>query len=132
MSTIDSGQFILLAEDDPILRLLLSRVLTSAGYRVLSADDGVAALELARDFDGRIDMLLTDFSMPRMNGVDLAMTLTRERPDTKVLLVSAQPGLDVPEAGRAWASLQKPFPLRTLISQVITLMEPAEAAGAVA
>jgi CheY-like chemotaxis protein len=60
----------------------------AAGYRVLQAGDGEEALRIAEAYTEPIHLLLTDVVMPRLNGVEVAGRLTRQRPDTKVLYMS--------------------------------------------
>ena len=79
---------ILLAEDDPTIRLVLEAFLAKRGYRVLVACDGAEGLELAKGHDGRIDLLLTDIVMPRMNGLELAQIMVEQRAGTQVLFIS--------------------------------------------
>ena len=62
--------------------------LVTAGYRVLEAPGGEEALRIAEAYPESIHLLLTDVVMPRLNGVELAGRLTRQRPDTKVLYMS--------------------------------------------
>src|SRR5260370_1905920 len=62
--------------------------LVAAGYRVLEARDGEEALRIAEGHTEPIHLLLTDVMMPRLNGVELAGRLTRQRPDTKALYMS--------------------------------------------
>ena len=57
----------------------------AAGYRALEAGDGEEALQIAAACTEPTHLLLTDVMMPRLNGVELAGRLTRQRPDTKVL-----------------------------------------------
>lgn len=83
-----TGQTILLAEDEDGLRAVATRILTNAGYHVLSAANGEEALELARRHDGTIHAALTDVVMPRMNGPELAKALRVQRPGTPVLFMS--------------------------------------------
>ncbi len=60
---------IVIAEDFGVSRKIIANVLTKAGHTVLEAEDGQEALKW---FDGRpVDLLVTDFNMPKMNGVDL-------------------------------------------------------------
>lgn len=87
---------ILVAEDQPEVRDMTRRILEGQGYRVLTAEDGEAALEVARGFDGRIDLLLTDVIMPRRNGWDLQEQLLEERPETKVVFMSGYPENKLP------------------------------------
>jgi two-component system cell cycle sensor histidine kinase/response regulator CckA len=83
-----TDQTILLAEDEDGLRHAATRILTNAGYHVLSAANGQEALTIARQHDGPIHGLLTDVVMPHMNGPTLAETLNAERPHTPVLYMS--------------------------------------------
>ena len=89
------GETLLVVEDEAALRDVAGRILSGAGYRVLSADGGPQALELAARHDGTIDLLVSDVVMPGMLGKELAERLTHVRPDTRVLYMSgyAQPVL---------------------------------------
>ncbi len=69
--THGSGETILLVEDSAALRELTKVILVRAGYHVLEAEDGVAALEVSGNYDGVIDLVLTDVVMPRMRGPDM-------------------------------------------------------------
>ncbi len=80
---------ILLAEDDPHVRKITVEILKSNGYHVIAAREGREALMQCRKHRGRIHLLLTDMVMPGMNGLDLAREITRLRPETKVVLMSA-------------------------------------------
>ncbi len=79
---------ILVAEDDEAVRALVLRILRQCGYTVLEAADGREALDLAQEYPGRIDLLVTDVVMPGMSGVELADGLGRIRPRLAVLYVS--------------------------------------------
>jgi two-component system cell cycle sensor histidine kinase/response regulator CckA len=89
------GTTVLVVEDEDALREVTERILLRAGYTVLTAADGVEALQLAAAFPDRIDVLLSDVIMPGMLGKDIAEALVAERPDTRVLFMSgyAQPVL---------------------------------------
>jgi signal transduction histidine kinase len=78
---------VLVAEDEPTILALTTRMLSSQGYTVLPAASGADALTLARKTD-RIDVLLTDVIMPGMTGSELAATLTRERPGLPIVYMS--------------------------------------------
>ncbi len=86
------GETVLVAEDDPSVRLLVKNVLERNGYRVLAAEDGVQALELARRESGRIDLLLSDVIMPGMNGRALRDALLLLYPGLRVLFMSGYTG----------------------------------------
>jgi two-component system, cell cycle sensor histidine kinase and response regulator CckA len=85
-----NGETILVVEDEPALRDLACRILDGAGYRVLSAENGQDALQLATS---GIDLLVTDVIMPGMLGKELADRLTERDPKLRVLYMSgyAQP-----------------------------------------
>jgi CheY-like chemotaxis protein len=110
---------ILFAEDDTAIRILVTRTLEVLGYRVLSASDGLAALELAARHEGEIDMLLTDVIMPSLGGHELAERLKGAMPELRVAFVSGYAGdeLALRKLGQA-RFLQKPFTLESLARMV--------------
>jgi len=80
---------ILLVEDEPDLRELVREILQSYSYKVVSAANGVEALRLWDQNDGRFDLLLTDLVMPEgMNGRELVIQLRQRQPDLKVIYTS--------------------------------------------
>jgi CheY-like chemotaxis protein len=79
---------ILVAEDEPSLLKLTCHTLKESGYRVLEAEDGAKAIEIAAQFDKDIDLLLTDIVMRGMNGRELAEQMSSGRPSMKVLYMS--------------------------------------------
>jgi len=120
---------ILLVEDEPAIRALAARMLRRCGYTVLEAHDGVAALGLVQALHSQpIHLLVTDLSMPRMNGSQLAIHLAAIQPNIKVLFLSG--GLDaaLPRlslTARHSALLQKPFTTALLAQQVRALLDVA-------
>ena len=93
------SETILLVEDDSSLRALAQQVLSSAGYRVLTAEDGNAALLAAEQYNGTVHLLLTDVVMPRMGGKEIASRLTVPRPELKVLFMSGYTGNALAQQG---------------------------------
>jgi PAS domain S-box-containing protein len=121
LRTTGHGETLLVVEDEDALRDVAGRILSGAGYRVLAADGGGQALELAALHEGAIDLLVSDVVMPGMLGKELAERLTCVRPDTRVLYMSgyAQPVLasqGTLEPGVAL--LEKPFTAADLLSAV--------------
>ncbi len=117
---------ILLAEDDPSVRAVVSDVLAQKGYRVLRAADGQAALEMARGQEARIHLLVTDLVMPGMTGRELAESLTAERPDVRVLYMSGYTDDAVVRHGvleEGMPYLQKPFTPRALSAKVREVLD---------
>jgi len=79
---------ILVAEDEPSLRKLTCNTLKEAGYRVLEAEDAPKAIEVVKNADCDIDLLLTDLVMPGMSGRELAENLSIKCPRLKILYMS--------------------------------------------
>lgn len=116
---------VLLVEDEPAVRRMVRLALMRSGYAVLDAPDGQAALELAGQYQGDIDLLLTDVVMPGLGGLKLAERLVQQRPEMKVLYISgyaegavADHGL--PDVGADL--LQKPFATDDLVRKVGKLL----------
>src|SRR5262245_9713197 len=80
-----TGPTVLLADDEDLVRRFVRAVLERNGCSVLEAPGGKEALALCEQFEGPIDLLVTDVVMPRMNGRELAERVRNMRPDTKVL-----------------------------------------------
>ena len=89
---VGGSETLLVVEDEASVRRAVARLLERLGYRVLQAEDGRAALEVARAHEEPIDLLLTDVIMPNMNGRQLAEALKRVRPGLNVLYMSGYPG----------------------------------------
>ncbi len=85
------GYTALVAEDEPDLLEVVKCMLEDLGMNVLSAADGEEALVIQEEYEGKIDVLLTDVLMPGINGVKLAELLTSLRPETKVMFMSGFP-----------------------------------------
>src|SRR5262245_60744322 len=86
-SMLPSAEHVLVVDDEASVRTLVQAILSREGYRVLDSGDPWEALGVAERHP--IDLLLTDVSMPRMNGYELAMRIESMRPETKVLFMSA-------------------------------------------
>ncbi|MCU0672516.1 MAG: PAS domain S-box protein [Myxococcota bacterium] len=125
---------VLLAEDQPTVRALVGRVIEGLGYVVLSASDGVAALELLAAHEGKIHALVTDVVMPRMGGRQLAERVRALRPGTPILFMSGytdDPSLfdGIPPGESSF--LQKPFAPDALGRALRKLLASAERAAEV-
>ena len=90
LASMRSGdETILLVEDDPAVSASVQGILAHLGYHVLTAANGVEALELWRQQCGKIQLLLTDLVMPRgISGRELAAKLLVEKPELKVIYTS--------------------------------------------
>lgn len=85
---VAGSETVLLAEDEGAVRLVVCRLLKRAGYTVLAAASGAEALRVAEEYEGDIDLLLTDVVMPGMSGRELAERLLPTRPGTGLLYMS--------------------------------------------
>lgn len=79
---------ILIAEDETTARLLLARALETDGHEIVAVGDGAAALDYLQS-GGAVDLLLTDISMPVMDGIALALAVNRDRPALPIFLMTA-------------------------------------------
>ena len=82
------NETILIAEDEYALRQLILDILRPLGYQVFEAEDGNEAFELCKTIEGKIDVLLTDVVMPKMNGRELAQRITEMSHETKIIFMS--------------------------------------------
>jgi len=130
--TSNGTETILVVEDEESVRSLLCDVLTAGGFRVLTACDGREGLARLRELDGKVDLLMTDVVMPRMNGTELCQIARAQWPDLPILLVSGytdEPDRVLGEGlpGAPVNFLQKPFSPQTLLARLRTILErPAD------
>jgi nitrogen-specific signal transduction histidine kinase/ActR/RegA family two-component response regulator len=82
------NETVLLVEDEPVVRELAAATLREKGYTVVEAVNGEEGLRMARQHDGKIDLVLTDVVMPVMGGKEMADALSTSHPDTKILFTS--------------------------------------------
>jgi len=78
---------ILVVDDEPMMRDLLAKILARDGYRVLIAEDGVAALEVLEKED--VAIVLSDLEMPRMGGLDLLKKVKAEYPGIGMVMMTS-------------------------------------------
>jgi PAS domain S-box-containing protein len=117
---------ILLVEDEPEVRELVTEILRGHGYRLLAAVDSADALRILDERAETIDLLLTDVVMPGMSGRDLAERVRRSRPQVKVLYMSGYTDDAVGERGvldPGMVLLQKPFTPRTLLRKLRDVLD---------
>ena len=116
---------VLVVEDEPGVRRLLSRYLGGLGYDVQEAVDGVAALEHIHHSGRQVDLVLTDLVMPRMGGVELIRRIRVIRPALPVLCMSGTPG-GLEEGEEPWTAdrvIAKPMELEVVATRIAAAME---------
>ena len=115
------GEIVLVVEDEDGIREVARRILARRGYEVLTAASGPDAVELARNHEGAIDLLITDLIMPRMMGKEVAETIGAMRPATHIMYMSgyAHPILGSTQGLPADTILiEKPFTEKALLAKV--------------
>jgi two-component system, cell cycle sensor histidine kinase and response regulator CckA len=120
IAAVGGSETILLVEDEESVRQLVRETLQSRGYRVLEAENGNAALDLAAAHSDTIHLVVTDVVMPGLSGHELAQKLLASRPSMKVLYLSgyAEDAITNQRATSQNAFLQKPFTLQALSRKV--------------
>ena len=117
---------ILVVEDNEMVRMLTCDMLTNIGYHVLSAETPANALKLVEEYDGTIQMLLTDVVMPQMNGRVLFDRLSQMRNDLKVIFMSGYSSNIITDQGVLRDDvnfIQKPFSLHALSEKIRQVMD---------
>ncbi|MDP3478834.1 MAG: PAS domain S-box protein [Desulfoprunum sp.] len=120
------GETVLLVEDEPTILKLGQKMLERMGYRVLAAVSPSEAFRLAEEYDGELDLLITDVIMPEMNGWDLAERLFSLYPDLKSLFMSGYPAEIIAQhnvLAEGIFFIQKPFSARDLAIKVREVLE---------
>ena len=82
-----SSVSVLIVDDEEMMRNLLNKILSREGYRISSAEDGQAALETMGQ--EKIDIVISDMKMPRMNGFELLKVIKQEYPEVGVIIMTA-------------------------------------------
>jgi PAS domain S-box-containing protein len=121
LPTDAAGEVVLVIDDDPTVRMLVSEVLTDLGYAVMEAPDGPAGLKVL-DSAARLDLLITDVGLPGgMNGRQVADAARVRRPDLKVLFITGYAENAVigkRQLGKGMFVVTKPFQLDKLAERI--------------
>lgn len=123
MPATANARTILIVDDDRTIRALVEILLERGGYATLSADCGEVALQVLEHHHAEIALLLTDVTMPGIDGVELARRVHRNNPELPVLVMSAHSGR--PGELNEFPFLPKPFIAADLLSRVREVMAPA-------
>lgn len=115
---------ILVVDDEPMVRALIARALTDAGYEVVAVANGRAALDAARSAQAAFDLIISNNYMPGLSGAELIARVREDFPDLPILHVD-----DITRRGRIPAlpsdmpTLYKPFSIAALIGAVLELLQ---------
>lgn len=120
---------ILIVDDSASVRQLLAETLAPHGYRVLTANDGTAAIDLLAQQP--VDLIVTDIFMPETDGLELIVKIKQQTPCPHVIAMSSRDRSSDPlRAARmlgAQVTLRKPFPPAVLVRHVLALLGAAPA-----
>ena len=116
---------LLLVDDEPFVRQAVAKALTGVGFTVLAAKDGVEAVEIFRHHQGEIRLVLSDLTMPRMNGWETLAALRQLAPGIPVILSSGYNEAQVMAGGHPelpQAFLSKPYEYEELIQAIARVL----------
>ncbi len=93
MKTGNETKTILVVDDDPEARMAYSETLSDSGYRVIARPDGASALSAIQDVSS-IDLVITDYLMPDMSGLDLIRNLRKVLPTVQMIMFTAYANIE--------------------------------------
>lgn len=119
MANIDSKLNILIIDDDQAILEVLSEFLEQEGWKTETAKNGFEGMNKA--YKGDFDVIIMDLVMPRMDGLTATKEIVREKPDSKIIIITGNTAEDVEEQAKdagAKAFLKKPISLVKLIETI--------------
>lgn len=132
-AAVPTKRLVVVAEDEQGVREFVKSLLQHSGYQVLEAADGEIALSLIDKIGGAVDLLITDYQMPRLNGAALARAVKAKFPKVPVVYMSGYvPGEDEPldDPARLCAFIPKPFFPKAFLALVARMLDGSARAKA--
>jgi PAS domain S-box-containing protein len=123
------SETILVAEDEPGIRIVINEILTEFGYTVLEAANGKEAITVFREHGNRIDLLILDVIMPRLNGMEALHAISRMRPGIRAIFMSGHPADILHRKGilnKEAPFLLKPLSPHTLLTTVREVLDATQ------
>ena len=120
------NETILLVDDEDSIRDFLAEILSEQGYKVIEATNGEEGLQVFKGYNEKIDLLISDITMPKMSGPELATKLRELQPKLKALFISGNVGneyINEQTADSKTSFLQKPFTYDSIISKVREILD---------
>ena len=116
---------VLLIDDEPVVRVVVGRLLEEWGFKVVEAEHGKTGLQLARKLNGSLSMVITDLAMPHMDGYEFAKAFRELYPSVPILFMTGKcpSNLLGGFAGGREQLLFKPFDPDTFLEAVARLLE---------
>ncbi len=124
-----ANQTVLLVDDEEMIRAIGRNVLEAAGFRVLEAEDGIAAIDVFHREYATIALVILDLMMPRLSGQDAFQTLITIDPTARILLSSGYSADDISDVIGAYGRLSKPYRPNDLLSAVKAALACEELVG---
>jgi DNA-binding NtrC family response regulator len=126
-----SKDIILCVDDEPIVLRACTTAVAQAGFRSAVAENGAAGLETFMQLQDEICLVLADIIMPAVNGIDMAESILRIAPLTKILLMSGYSDNVIEVQGRnRFPFIRKPFIFAVLIQKIRSVVGPSADAAA--
>ncbi len=111
-------KLLMVVEDDPAVSQLLEMMIAREGYEVILASNGQEAMSILNERNNTISMVVTDISMPDMNGDDLIVQLGKNYPKLPVLVLTGHDITENENAKNVVDVLRKPFRSSSLIERI--------------
>jgi YesN/AraC family two-component response regulator len=108
---------VLVVDDEPLIRLGVASLLEELGHDAIDASTGRQALQLLREHPS-IDLMLTDFRMPGLSGLELIAECRTIRPDIKIILMTGYSSVDYTFPADCPVRLEKPFSIHDLMTAI--------------
>ncbi len=125
----ENTKWILVADDEPSVREFVERALNYAGYAVKAVPDGNAALQALQE--RTYDLLLTDIVMPDLDGIDLSLKVSKDYPDTRILMMSGYANQRQRAHNLEFLAhevISKPFSLEEITRKIDSVFKEADTA----
>ena len=120
------SETIIIVDDEVHIVSMLNQILSKIGYKILSATNSSQALARCKEYNGEIDLILSDVIMPDMNGIEMLSILRKKRPQLKAIFMSGYTNSMAVESAGMDAStvfLQKPFTFEDLAKKIRTSLD---------
>ena len=109
---------ILVADDEKMIRSLVSLVLTAAGHQVLTAANGLEAIAMFRSFSS-IDLVITDLKMPVIDGYEFVRVIRHDRPNARIVCMTGYSDEQYPQGTTLLAKPFRPDEIRQMVARML-------------
>jgi len=121
---------ILIAEDDPLIRNLFKEILIRNGYDIIEAVDGEDALIVYDKLHKKPDIIIVDFRMPKINGLELTQEILSRDPNSNIIMVTGDPAMNQEILNNSGVIYkEKPVNLDEFLKEIHSLAEIQDSLG---